>query len=82
MWPPRTAPLKVGPRISMWVTTPPSSRWANQALPYGPSHTEDYEAWKTQTLQWIGCSAILLVLGIALTALLARRLRRQRAALR
>ena len=49
---------------------------------YTRGFPEDYEAWKTQTLQWIGCSAILLVLGIALTALLARRLRRQRAALR
>jgi hypothetical protein len=48
-----------------------SSCW--WALPYGPAHTEDYEVWKTQTLEWIGGSVILLILGIALTALAARR---------
>jgi hypothetical protein len=48
-----------------------SSCW--WALPYGPSHTEDYQIWKTQTLEWIGGSVILLILGIALTALVARR---------
>ena len=51
-------------------------------LPYGPSHTEDYGAWKTQTWQWVGVSAVVLILGIILTAQLERRLRRQRVASR
>ena len=51
-------------------------------LPYGPSHTEDYGAWKTQTWQWVGFSAVVLILGIILTAQLERRLRRQRVASR
>ena len=57
-----------------------SSCW--WTLPYGPSHTEDYGAWKTQTTEWIGFSAVVLIFGIILTAQLARRLRRQRVALR
>ncbi len=55
-----------------------SSCW--WTLPYGPTHTEDYGAWKTQTWQWIGLSAVALVLGVVLTVQLARRLRWQRAA--
>ncbi|MGA2514810.1 MAG: hypothetical protein ABSG37_14540 [Candidatus Limnocylindrales bacterium] len=47
-------------------------------LPYGPSHTEDLGVWRTQTWEWIGCSVILLILGIALTVQLARRVRSQR----
>lgn len=57
-----------------------SSCW--WTLPYGPSHTEDYGVWKTQTTEWIGFSAVVLIFGIILTAQLARRLRWQRAALR
>jgi hypothetical protein len=41
-------------------------------LPYGPSHTEDLGVWRTQTFEWIGCSVIMLILGVVLTALVAR----------
>ncbi|MGD0249049.1 MAG: hypothetical protein ABSB75_08365 [Candidatus Limnocylindrales bacterium] len=51
-------------------------------LPYGPSHTEDPDVWRTQTWEWIGFSAVVLIFGIILTAQLARRLRWQRAASR
>jgi len=51
-------------------------------LPYGPTHTEDTEAWRAETWQWIAFSATLLIFGIGLTALLARRLRGQRPPLR
>jgi hypothetical protein len=44
-------------------------------LPYGPSHTEDYEVWRSQTWEWIGLSALLLAFGIVLTAQLARPMR-------
>jgi hypothetical protein len=42
-------------------------------LPYGPSHTENYEAWKAETWEWLGFSAVVLISGIVLTAYFARR---------
>jgi hypothetical protein len=44
-------------------------------LPYGPTHTDDLEAWRAETWHWIAFSAVLLILGIVLTVQLARRLR-------
>jgi hypothetical protein len=50
------------------------------SLPYGPTHTFDWDAWRASELQWIAFSALLLIFGIVLTVQLARRLRGQRAA--
>jgi hypothetical protein len=48
-------------------------------LPYGPTHTENLDAWRASEWQWIGLSALLLALGIVLSAQFARRLRGHRA---
>ena len=47
------------------------------SLPYGPTHTDDLEAWRVETWQWIAFSVVVLIFGIVLTAVLARRLRWQ-----